>query len=71
MTIDRIITQIDAEIGRLKEVRALLATNCSKGASKPARKRSRLSAAARKKIADAQRKRWAKQKAAKKQKATN
>jgi hypothetical protein len=47
-----------------EELASLLGGSISVGSSegKPARKRREMSAAARKKIADAQRKRWAKQK---------
>jgi hypothetical protein len=77
MAIDSILTQIDAEIARLKQVRSLLA-NTGKVATKvierktrkaPAKPRAKvkktrvLSPEARKRIADAQRKRWAAQKA--------
>jgi len=68
--VNSIIASIDEEIRRLTTVRQLLADSGSaKGsaksaASKPGRKRRRLSAEARKKIADAQRLRWAKQKKA-------
>ena len=72
MSIETILAEIDAEIARLTQVRALLAgtktvsssgtkAKTSKG---PGRKKKRvLSADARKRIADAQRKRWAAQKA--------
>jgi hypothetical protein len=72
MSIESIIAQIDAEIAQLTQVRNLLTP---KGAvsAKPAksattklgrpRKRRVLSADARKRIADAQRRRWAAQKA--------
>jgi siroheme synthase (precorrin-2 oxidase/ferrochelatase) len=73
MTIDSILAQIDSEIARLTEVRALLAGT---GKVAPAvterktrkvavkgRKKRVLSPEARKRIADAQRKRWAAQKA--------
>ena len=73
MAIDSIIAQIDAEIARLTQARSLLATLGSttvavveaKAARSPAKKRKKrvLSAEARKRIADAQRKRWAAQKA--------
>jgi hypothetical protein len=70
MSIETIITEIDAEIARLTQVRSLLAgsrtINASGAARKPAKvsnKRRVLSAEARKRIADAQRKRWAAQKA--------
>jgi hypothetical protein len=66
MTTDKILASIDAEISRLKQGRALLSTDGTKNttATSPIRKRRKMSAASRKKIADAQRKRWAKQKAA-------
>lgn len=74
MTIDSILSQLDSEIARLTQVRALLA-NSAKSTTKLAgpkvgktgtrRKKRVLSAEARKRIADAQRKRWAAQKAKK------
>jgi hypothetical protein len=73
MSIETIIAEIDAEIARLTQVRSLLAGSRSvnssgtvnKAAKSATRKRKRrvLSADARKRIADAQRKRWAAQKA--------
>ena len=71
MAIENIIVEIDAEIARLKQARALLATlgtaatKAGRAAKKaPAKARTRkkrvLSAEARKKIADAQHRRWAK-----------
>ena len=73
MAIDSILAQIDAEIARLTHVRSLLSgagkaapTAAVKTVSEPkrqGRKRRVLSAEARKRIADAQRKRWAAQKA--------
>jgi hypothetical protein len=79
MAIENILAQIDSEISRLKQARALLAnigtvaapsgrkaaTSASK--AKPRKKRF-LSADARKRIADAQRKRWAAVRAKAKQK---
>ena len=64
---ERILAELDSEISRLQQVRSLLTQNGAKPATKPATKRRKrtLSAEARKKIADAQRKRWAKQKAGK------
>jgi hypothetical protein len=72
MSIENILAQIDAEIERLTQVRSLLAGSrstisgttgkTSKGPGKPRKKRV-LSPEARKRIADAQRKRWAAQKA--------
>ena len=75
MAIDSILALIDVEIAKLTQVRSLLATT-GKVAAKlterktkktPARakakKRRVLSPEARKRIADAQRKRWAAQKA--------
>ncbi|HVU48140.1 MAG TPA: hypothetical protein VHD85_18575 [Terracidiphilus sp.] len=71
MAIESIIAQIDSEIARLTQVRALLANMGTTGSSKSKaaktlakpRKKRVLSAEARKRIADAQRKRWAAQKA--------
>jgi hypothetical protein len=77
MAIESIIALIDAEIARLTEVRSLLATTGNvatkivlpkakkaKAATPKTRKKRRpLSAEARKRIAEAQRKRWAAQKA--------
>jgi hypothetical protein len=75
MAIDPILAQIDAEIARLKEARALLANlgtvsaavtgpKTTKAPAKAKRTKKRvLSPEARKRIADAQRKRWADQKA--------
>jgi hypothetical protein len=71
MAIDNILAQIDMEIARLTQARALLAnlgtvtgvkTRAAKAPAKTKKKRV-LSAEARKRIADAQRKRWAAQKA--------
>jgi hypothetical protein len=74
MGIDSILAEIDAEIARLTQARALLASMSSvvpaatkgkaqkKAAKKSAKKRT-LSPEARKRIADAQRKRWAAQRA--------
>jgi hypothetical protein len=70
MDVNSILASIDEEVWRLKRARQLLVgshpTNTSpkSAPSKPGRKRRRLSAEARKKIADAQRLRWAKQKKA-------
>ncbi len=67
MTIHDILASIDSEIAQLKQARALLAGDGTKKTASPATpKKHRMSAAARKRIGDAQRKRWAKQKAAKK-----
>ena len=75
MAIDPILAQIDAEIARLKEARSVLANlgtvtvavaelKTSKAPVKAKRRKKRvLSPEARKRIADAQRKRWAAQKA--------
>lgn len=73
MTIDSILSQLDSEIARLTQVRSLLANSAksstkltvSKAAKSPTKRRKKrvLSAEARKRIADAQRKRWAAQKA--------
>ncbi|MGA9586985.1 MAG: hypothetical protein WBQ95_16745, partial [Terracidiphilus sp.] len=68
-----ILAEIDAEIARLTQVRSLLAGSRTVSSSAPKSKTSKapgkkkkkrvLSADARKRIADAQRKRWAAQKA--------
>jgi hypothetical protein len=73
MSIETILAEIDAEIARLTHVRSLLAgsvkvasTTADRKAKKTVAKTLRrrvLSAEARKRIADAQRKRWAAQKA--------
>jgi hypothetical protein len=75
MSIDSILAQIDAEIATLTHARSLLASTgkvtrqITKRKSKKAkakgkaRKKRVLSPEARKRIADAQRKRWAAQKA--------
>lgn len=80
MAIDSILAQIDSEIARLNQVRALLSsagrvsTTSAAGRThaapaKKARKKHVLSPEARKRIADAQRKRWAAQRAKAKAKA--
>jgi hypothetical protein len=74
MSIDSILQQIDSEIARLTQARALLsgvgknsvtstAAVVKSAPVKAAKKKRVLSAEARKRIADAQRKRWAAQKA--------
>lgn len=71
MSIETILAEIDAEIARLTQVRALLAgsrtisSSGTRSKTSPAKSRRKrvLSADARKRIADAQRKRWAAQKA--------
>jgi hypothetical protein len=69
MAIDSILSQIDAEIARLTQARSLLANlgttsvTAPKTAKATKRKKRVLSPEARKRIADAQRKRWAAQKA--------
>lgn len=67
MTREEIISAIDEEINRLEKVRALLQGSGSNklfatGGLSGARKKRHLSADARKRIADAQKRRWAKQK---------
>lgn len=74
MTTTQILAAVDEEISRLEQVKSLLAgdsprnvgtaTSFGFGANTAQRKRKPLSKAARAKIAAAQRKRWAKQKAA-------
>jgi hypothetical protein len=80
MAIENILSQIDSEIARLQQARKLLAsigttaTNAGRTTrkaavkAKPAKKR-RISAEGRKRIAEAQRKRWAAQRAKTKTKA--
>ena len=79
MAIENILAQIDSEIARLTQARALLAslgsastTSGRKAAKTSAKAKTRkkrvLSADARKRIADAQRKRWAAVRAKAKQK---
>jgi hypothetical protein len=64
MTTADIVSSIDSEIARLEQVKALLTgTGSRTKADRPKRKYT-LSPAARKRIGDAQRKRWAKQKRA-------
>jgi hypothetical protein len=66
MTMDNILASIDAEIAQLTRARALLSGDGTKKTATPtASKKRKMSAAARKRIGDAQRKRWAKEKAAK------
>jgi hypothetical protein len=74
MAIDSILAQIDSEIARLTQVRRLLSNSAkpstgvsgldvSKSPAKKAARKRVLSADARKRIAEAQRKRWAAQRA--------
>ena len=73
MVIESIVAQLDAEIARLTHVRSMLANSGKVAATVSAkvkvkaagkkRKKRVLSPEARKRIADAQRKRWAAQKA--------
>lgn len=68
MNLDALLSSIDGEIARLKEARALLAGQAGHR-SEPGPKGGGarfMSAAGRERIAAAQRKRWAKLKAAKK-----
>jgi hypothetical protein len=67
MTIANIIEELDAEIARLQQVRALLSNGRGAGpggSTGTVRRKRVLSAEAREKIAAAQRKRWAAQKRA-------
>lgn len=69
MDTQSIIEQIDSEISRLTQARALLANLGKTATAKvPTKRRAKrkLSAEARKRIADAQRARWAKVRAKKK-----
>jgi len=83
MALNEILAQIDVEIARLQQARALLgATGVQKARrgrpklntdgsllSKPAKKKRNLSPEGRARIAEAVKRRWARQKAAKKGKA--
>ncbi len=65
MAIKDILATIDEEIARLKQVRTLLAQDREVAPAKVATKRHarhKMSAEGRKKVAEAQRKRWAAQK---------
>ncbi len=67
MTREQIVAAIDEEIGRLEKVRSLLqgaggSKFFASGSLSGTRKKRHLSADARKRIADAQKRRWAKQK---------
>jgi hypothetical protein len=74
MAFESLLLEINAEIGRLQQAKALLSgTNGHRGSGRPAKvatpakesnARRTLSPQARKKIAAAQKKRWAKLKAA-------
>jgi len=75
MSLDNLLSTIDAEIARLQQARALLAgtsngtgtrrkSTTTAAASPNKRARRTMSAEARKRIAEAQRKRWAAQKKA-------
>ena len=65
----QLISEIDSEISRLQQARALLAGGHSVNRTRPHGSTRVLSAEARARIAAAQRKRWAKQKAAAKKSA--
>lgn len=66
MTLNDLVSSIDAEIGRLQQARALLAGNRgAKAATRPVKAKRYLSPEARKRIADAQRRRWKAQKRSK------
>ena len=64
MSIANVLSALGDEIERLQQVRSLLAVTTSLNAAKPATntRKHNMSAEARKRIGDAQRKRWAKQK---------
>ena len=63
METKQIITELDKEIARLREARALL-VGSTNGVKPAAPKRQPISAEGKKRIAEAQRKRWAKVKKA-------
>jgi hypothetical protein len=65
MSLETILSTIDAEIVRLQQARALLAGSNAKpadGPLVPKKRKRRMSAEVRERIAEAQRKRWAAQK---------
>jgi hypothetical protein len=65
MTINDLLSSIDSEIVRLEQARDLLTgtrIRNAKATTRPAKVKRILSAEARKRIADAQRRRWAAQK---------
>jgi hypothetical protein len=67
MSLDSILSTIDAELSRLQQARTLIAGSNANPASAPSARKTRkrvMSEEARKRIGDAQRKRWAKQKRA-------
>lgn len=64
METSAIITAIDEEIAQLRQVRDLLAGGVDSRSIRPTVKRRVLSPEARKRIVDAQRRRWAAQKKA-------
>ncbi|MGA9984941.1 MAG: hypothetical protein WBD98_01925 [Acidobacteriaceae bacterium] len=63
MSINELLSSVDSEITLLKQVRSLLTGDGHIASSTPRKKRF-MSAAARKRIGDAQRKRWAAQRKA-------
>jgi hypothetical protein len=64
METNQILAEIDSEIRRLQDARALLAGTSTTAVRTGTRKKRHLSVEARARIAEAQRKRWAKQKKA-------
>jgi hypothetical protein len=64
MNIPELLSQIEAEISRLQEVRSLLAGTSRGGWASSGKKKRIMSAEARARISAAQKKRWAKQKKA-------
>jgi len=69
MDTSQLVSEIDSEIARLQQARALLAGAGSSTHAKSPRKKHTLSPEARARIAAAQKRRWAKQKAAAKKSA--
>ncbi len=69
MSLNDVLSSIDSEIARIEKARSLLTGYAAtkrgrKSATKPVKAKRTLSPAARKRIGDAQRKRWAAQKKA-------
>lgn len=67
MSIEAVVKELDKQIERMQKAKQLLLTDAEEdGYAVPlvTRKKYKISAASRKKMADAQKKRWAKRKAA-------
>lgn len=63
MAMDAVIAELDKQIGKMQEARRLLIEESAVTNVATTRRKFTISAASRKKMADAQRKRWAERKA--------